>query len=260
MKPYVSFKHVGHEYASGKGRSVKALDDVSFDIEKHEFVAVVGPSGCGKSTLLRLLSGLLIPTSGSVEIFGQKITEPRDEIGIVFQKPTLLPWLTVKDNVFFPSRHKRGRVSRQEMQEAQRLIESVGLAEFSQCLPDQLSGGMQQRVGIARALFMDPDILIMDEPFSALDALTREEMGFELLDIWNQRPKTVLFITHSISEAVLLADRVLIMSPRPGTLQQEIKIELPRPRSAQSIRHPLFNEYTDLIRQQIYHPRELKIA
>ncbi|SIP96793.1 ABC transporter ATP-binding protein [Marinobacterium stanieri] len=260
MRPFVSFKNVSHEYGADKDKSVKALSDVNFDIAKHEFVAVVGPSGCGKSTLLRLLSGLLIPTSGGVEIFGHRITEPRDEIGIVFQKPTLLPWLNIRENVVFPSRHKRGRVSRQEYERAEELIKSVGLKDFAECMPEELSGGMQQRVGIARALLMDPEILIMDEPFSALDALTREEMGFELLQIWNERPKTVLFITHSISEAVLLSDRVLIMSPRPGTLVEEINVELPRPRSSQTIRHPKFNEYTDQIRQHIYHREEAKIA
>jgi len=257
MKPYVTLENVSHCYMTDEGKSVQALKDVSFSIEKNEFVAVVGPSGCGKSTLLRLLSGLLKPTQGSVNIFGVPVTEPRDEVGIVFQQPTLLPWLNVKDNVLFPIKHKFGRISNQDKIQADSLIEMVGLKDFSSRMPSELSGGMQQRVGIARALLLNPDILIMDEPFSALDALTREEMGFDLLRIWNESPKTVLFITHSISEAVLLADKVLIMSPRPGRLSEEIKVDLPRPRSAETVREALFSEYVDRIRQQIYHPTSL---
>jgi len=251
MQPYVSFEHVGHTYTLANGQSVNALNDVNFQINKHEFVAVVGPSGCGKSTLLRLLSGLIQPTQGQVKVFNQSITQPRDDVGIVFQKPTLLPWLSVLDNVLFPLKHKYGVVAKKDKEQALLLIEMVGLKDFSQRRPDQLSGGMQQRVGIARALLLDPDILIMDEPFSALDALTREEMGFELLKIWNEKPKTVLFITHSISEAVLLADKVFVMSERPGTLAEAINIDLPRPRSLQTIQDSLFSNYTSRIRKHI---------
>ncbi|MBD1574177.1 ABC transporter ATP-binding protein [Vibrio sp. S17_S38] len=251
MQPFVSFKKVGHTYITDKS-SVKVLDNVSFDIDKHEFVSIVGPSGCGKSTLLRLLSGLLNSTEGQVEIFGRKVQEPREDIGIVFQKPTLLPWKNVLDNVLFPLKHKFGHISDKEKGFAQSLIAKVGLSYFEQSLPDELSGGMQQRVGIARALLLDPDILIMDEPFSALDALTREEMGFELLRLWNDRPKTVLFITHSISEAVLLSDKVLVMGPRPSTVVEEINIELPRPRTLETIKHPLFGLYTGKIREHFY--------
>lgn len=252
MKPYVSFNQVGHSYDLPSGQKMQALTDVSFTIERHEFVAVVGPSGCGKSTLLRLLSGLLTPTEGRVAVFDQAVTQPRDDIGIVFQKPTLLPWKNVLDNVLFPLHHKYGRVTDKDRAFAKQLIAKVGLQDFIDRLPDQLSGGMQQRVGIARALLLDPDILIMDEPFSALDALTREEMGFELLKLWEERPKTVLFITHSISEAVLLADKVLVMSARPGTLLEQITIDLPRPRSLDTIQHSTFNEYTRRIRRHIY--------
>ncbi|MCU4676063.1 ABC transporter ATP-binding protein [Catenovulum sp. 2E275] len=259
MKPFVTLDKVSHYYMTDEGKPVQALKDVSFSIKKNEFVAVVGPSGCGKSTLLKLLSGLMQPTHGSVNIFGTPVTEPRDEIGIVFQQPTLLPWLNVSNNVLFPIKHKRGRVTQQEKEQANSLIKMVGLEDFATRMPGELSGGMQQRVGIARALLLDPDILIMDEPFSALDALTREEMGFDLLRIWNESPKTVLFITHSISEAVLLADKVLIMSPRPGRLSEEIEIDLPRPRSAATVREKAFSEYTDRIRQQIYHPKTADI-
>ena len=255
MKPYVSLINVGHTYTSEEGNAMTALSDVNFHINKHEFVAVVGPSGCGKSTLLRLLTGLLIPTQGTVEMFGKPVKEPRDETGIVFQKPTLLPWLNVKDNVLFPMRHKYGQITTADRQRADELLAMAGLQEFAARMPDELSGGMQQRVGIVRALLLDPEILIMDEPFSALDALTREEMGFDLLKIWHERPKAVLFITHSISEAVLLADRVLIMSERPGTISAEITIDLPRPRSTASIKDPRFSHYTNQIRQYIYSPR-----
>lgn len=252
MKPFVSFQQVGHRYALAQGGHMQALTEVSFDIHRHEFVAVVGPSGCGKSTLLRLLSGLLTPSEGRVEVFNQQVTQPRDDVGIVFQKPTLLPWKSVIDNVLFPLHHKYGKVTEKDRAYAKQLIDTVGLSDFMHRLPDQLSGGMQQRVGIARALLLDPDILIMDEPFSALDALTREEMGFELLRIWEEKPKTVLFITHSISEAVLLADKVLVMSARPGRLLEQITIELPRPRSLDTMQISAFSDYTRRIRRHIY--------
>lgn len=252
MNPFVSFNKVSHSYALANGSAMQALTDVSFTIHRHEFVAVVGPSGCGKSTLLRLLSGLLKPSEGQVEVFNQTITQPRDDIGIVFQKPTLLPWKTVLDNVLFPLQHKYGKVTEKDRQFAKKIINTVGLQDFMERLPDQLSGGMQQRVGIARALLLDPDILIMDEPFSALDALTREQMGFELLRIWEEKPKTVLFITHSISEAVLLADKVLVMSARPGCVLEQIAIHLPRSRSLDTMQLPAFSDYTRRIRAHIY--------
>ncbi|NVK40806.1 MAG: ABC transporter ATP-binding protein [Oceanospirillaceae bacterium] len=254
MKPFVSFEQISQVFSRPDGSSLMALKDVSFDIGRHEFVAVVGPSGCGKSTLLRLLSGLLMPTRGQVTLFGQPVTEPRDEVGIVFQKPTLLPWLNALENVVFPVRHKTGRVARADYERARELIAMVGLGDFCDRMPGELSGGMQQRLGIARALLLDPDVLLMDEPFSALDALSREEMGFELLRIWNERPKTVLFITHSITEAVLLSDRVLVMSERPGTLVSNIAIDLPRPRTVASIQEKRFHEYSSQIRDLIYRP------
>lgn len=253
MKPYVSFKNVGHDYRLAGSQSVTALTNLNFEINKNEFVAVVGPSGCGKSTLLNLITGLLQPTYGEVNIFDAPMTEPRDEVGIVFQKPTLLPWLSVLDNVVFPLKHKHGRVTARDKNRAQKLLWLVGLENFAMHRPSELSGGMQQRVGIARALLLQPEVLVMDEPFSALDALSREEMGFELLRIWREEPKTVLFITHSISEAVLLADKVIVMSPRPGTLVESITIDLPRPRSEATIKLPKFAEYTGRIREHIFH-------
>jgi NitT/TauT family transport system ATP-binding protein len=255
MAAFVEFKGVSHTYVTDQGKQVPALKDVNFAIEKNQFIAVVGPSGCGKSTLLRLLSGLIPASEGEVSVFGHQIKEPRDDIGIVFQKPTLLPWLSILDNVLFPLKHKFNYVGEKDKKRAQQLINMVGLEDFLTQRPDELSGGMQQRIGIARALLLDPDILIMDEPFSALDALTREEMGFELQRIWQEKPKTVLFITHSISEAVLLADKVLVMSERPGTIAEEIDIDLPRPRNIETIQQPQFADYTARIRQYIYHPQ-----
>lgn len=254
MSPHVCFKGVSHTYPTETGEPVTALRDINFSIDNGEFVAVLGPSGCGKSTLLRLLAGLFPASSGAVEIYGKTVDGPQPDTGIVFQKPTLLPWKNILQNVLFPIVYKHGRASTRDTRAALEMLEMVSLDDFSRHMPEQLSGGMQQRVGIARALLMDPEILIMDEPFSALDALTREEMGFELLDIWGQKPKTVLFITHSIAEAVLLADRVLILSPRPASVIDEIHIKLPRPRTAQTMRLAEFSEYTDRIRQRIYQP------
>ncbi|MCJ7993887.1 ABC transporter ATP-binding protein [Rhizobium cremeum] len=245
--PALSFKAMGQVYQTSSG-PLEALRAVSFDVSRHQFVAVLGPSGCGKSTLLRSIAGLLPPTSGSVDVFGHPVTEPRDDVGIVFQKPTLLPWASIEDNVVFPIRHKTGRVSAEDRLRARELLAKVGLAGFEKRLPSELSGGMQQRVGIARALHLNPDILLMDEPFSALDALTREEMGFELLRIWESQPKTVLFITHSISEAVLLADRVLVMSGRPGTVAEDLAIDIPRPRGVETTGSKAMQDYSGYLR------------
>ncbi|WP_163269519.1 ABC transporter ATP-binding protein [Chelativorans alearense] len=243
----IRFSGVGQVFATGAG-TLEALCGVETSIARHEFVAVLGPSGCGKSTLLRLVAGLLRPTRGAVEVFGLKVTEPRDDIGIVFQKPTLLPWANVEDNIVFPLRHKMGRVGAQDRERARALLAKVGLAGFEERLPAELSGGMQQRVGIGRALLMNPDILLMDEPFSALDALTREDMGFELLRIWEAQPKTVLFITHSISEAVLLADRVLVMSERPGRVIEDLAIEIDRPRGIDTSNEKMMHDYVGHLR------------
>jgi len=251
-QPVIKFSDVGQSFVGRDGKPIVTLDNLSFDIGRHEFVAVLGPSGCGKSTLLRLIAGLIRATSGRVEIFGQEVTEPRDEIGIVFQKPTLLPWFDVLGNVTFPMRHKYGFVSEVERGRARELLALVGLSDFAARRPEELSGGMQQRVAIARALLLDPDILLMDEPFSALDALTRDEMSFELLRIWTERPKTVLFITHSIPEALLLADRVIVMTPRPGRVREILQVPLPRPRSMKTLEEPAFHELANHIRGELF--------
>jgi NitT/TauT family transport system ATP-binding protein len=245
--PAISFKNISQVFHTRSG-PVEALRSVSFDIAHREFLAVLGPSGCGKSTLLRMVSGLLKPTSGRFEVFGHPVEEPRDDIGIVFQKPTLLPWATIEDNVLFPARHKTGRVTGEDRDRAHQLLRMVGLDAFAKRLPEELSGGMQQRVGIARALHLDPDILLMDEPFSALDALTREEMGFDLLRIFSERSKTVMFITHSVSEAALLADRVLVMTGRPGTVMTELPVPLGRPRGAETANEKVFHDFSGSLR------------
>ncbi|MGO8915528.1 MAG: ABC transporter ATP-binding protein [Stellaceae bacterium] len=256
MTPVIGFAGVRHAFTSSDGRTVPALDGITFAVERHEFVAVIGPSGCGKSTLLRLIAGLLAPTSGTVSIHGQTVTEPHDEIGIVFQRPTLLPWLDVLANVTFPMKHKHGYVDQPTRRRAQELLELVGLAEFARKRPDELSGGMQQRVSIARSLLHDPEILLMDEPFSALDALTRDEMSLELLRIWHERPKTVVFITHSIPEAILLADRIIVMTPRPGRIREVITVPLARPRGLKTMTEPIFNELANDIRHKVFSRRQ----
>jgi NitT/TauT family transport system ATP-binding protein len=250
--PVIQFADVGQSFGKNDGSAILALHGVTFDIGRNEFLAVLGPSCCGKSTLLRLIAGLILPTRGRLDVYGVPVTEPRDDIGIVFQRPTLLPWFDVLGNVTFPMRHKYGRVTAQELNRARDLLALVGLADFAGKRIDELSGGMQQRVAIARALLLDPDILLMDEPFSALDALTRDEMSFELLRIWSQRPKTVLFITHSIPEALLLADRVIVMSARPGRVREILEVALPRPRSTATLSEPVFHALANHIRGQLF--------
>jgi len=250
----ISLNRVTRIFNSRDGDQVTALQDVSLEIGRNEFITLVGPSGCGKSTLLRIVAGLILPTAGRASIGGEEITEPRAETGIVFQAPTLLPWASVLDNVLFPLRMMH-RIDSTSTDKAMALLKLVGLTGFEGKSPRELSGGMQQRVAICRALVHDPDILLMDEPFGALDALTREEMTMELLRIWSERPKTVLFVTHSITEAVVLADRVVVMSPRPGRIQEIIDIGLPRPRSFETEATPEFHEASQHIRQLIFGTR-----
>ncbi len=252
----ISLNRVTRIFDSRDGDQVVALQDVSLEIKRNEFITLVGPSGCGKSTLLRIVAGLILPSAGRASIGGEEIREPRPETGIVFQAPTLLPWATVLDNVLFPLRmmHRLDATSRDK---AMALLKLVGLAGFESKSPRELSGGMQQRVAICRALVHDPDILLMDEPFGALDALTREEMTMELLRIWSERPKTVLFVTHSITEAVVLADRVVVMSPRPGRIAEVIDIGLPRPRSFETEASPEFFEASQRIRKLIFGGRHV---
>ena len=205
------------------------LAEVSFSVNAEEFVCILGPSGSGKSTLLRVLAGLLPPTQGEISYAGERLTGPRREIGFVFQKANLMPWRTVLENITLPL-ELQGLAPDHARLKAQELVDLVGLEGFEESLPRDLSGGMAQRVAIARALVHDPRILLLDEPFGALDALTRERMGAELLRIWLARRKTVVMVTHAIEEAVFLADRVLVLSPRPGRVRLDLPIGLPRPR------------------------------
>ncbi len=231
--------------------SVRALEGVSMHAAQGEFVSVVGPSGCGKSTLLKIIAGLLAPTTGNVSVNGHDVKRPGGNIGIVFQNPLLMPWRTVLRNVLLQV-EMRGQRGADHRAEALHLLQLVGLAGFEQSYPHELSGGMQQRVGLCRALIHDPPLLLMDEPFGALDAMTREHMNAELQRVWMQRRKTVLFITHSIPEAIFLADRVLVMSPRPGKLIADIKIDFERPRSLdQLVGTQEFAEHSRKIRSHL---------
>jgi NitT/TauT family transport system ATP-binding protein len=233
-----------------RSTAVQALDRVSLAASAGEFVALVGPSGCGKSTLVKLVSGLIPPTAGAIRVNGEPVRGPTPAIGIVFQNPVLMAWRSTLRNILLQI-EIRGLDVERHRATAQELIELVGLTGFENAYPHQLSGGMQQRVGLCRALIHDPDVLLMDEPFGALDALTREQMNAELQRIWMERRKTVLFITHSIAEAVYLADRVLVMSPRPGRVVGEIAVDLPRPRTVASSEQPEFAQFTRRVRQYL---------
>ncbi len=216
-------------YRSRDGTEVDALRQVSLTVGRGEFVSIVGQSGCGKSTLLKILAGLLAKSSGSIFIEGLDVDGPRRDIGIMFQKPLLLEWRRVLDNVLLPV--EIYRLDRKEYEEkARRLLGTAGLADFLSKYPFELSGGMQQRVALCRALVAEPSLLLMDEPFGALDTLTRQKMGFELLRLWGEWKSTVLFVTHDVDEAVMLSDKVLVMSPRPGTILDVFTVDLPRPR------------------------------
>jgi NitT/TauT family transport system ATP-binding protein len=223
------------------GLETHALDALDLQVANGEFLAVVGPSGCGKSTLLRLIAGLLPPSTGQVTIDGRRVSGPETQLGIVFQKPILLEWRTVLGNVLLQAEMRR-LDSSAYLERARRLLSAVGLADFEDRYPHELSGGMQQRAAIVRALIHDPPLLLMDEPFGALDALTREQMRIDLEELWLSTQKTVLFITHSIDEAVLLADRVMVMSPRPGRIERIIDVDLPRPRGLEARGRAKFDE------------------
>lgn len=244
MAQPISARGVSKAFRAGKN-SIEALRDIDLDVSAGEFVAIVGASGCGKSTLLRLVGGLMAPTSGEVVIGGKVVTEPSPGIGIVFQTPVLLPWRTVQQNVQLPLDIQR---SGKEPERIAELLALVGLHGFEHCRPYELSGGMQQRVALCRALVTNPSLLLMDEPFGALDALTREQMNLELQRVWMDTGKTIVLITHSITEAVMLADRVVVMTPRPGRIQEIIEIRLPRPRDFSCLREPEFHSASERIR------------
>src|SRR5262252_1222948 len=242
----ITVSAVDKRYASRHG-TVRALEAVTFSVSEGEFVAVVGPSGCGKSTLLKILAGLLPASGGDARLRGTTIAGPRRDIGVVFQSPVLFPWRTVLDNVLLPI-DVQGLGREGHRRDALDLLSLVGLQGFEGRYPWELSGGMQQRVAITRALVHDPALLLMDEPFGALDAMTRELMNVELQRIWMDKKKTVLFITHSIPEAVFLADRVLVMTPRPGKILEDVRVLSARPRSLDIMNTPEFGEHVRRIR------------
>jgi NitT/TauT family transport system ATP-binding protein len=248
----IEIRGVWKEFAKGE-RRVMALQDIDLDVAQREFVAILGPSGCGKSTLLNMVAGFDHPTRGTVKVEGEEIVEPSPRRCVVFQEPALFPWLTVMDNVVFGPKTRRQPAAEYRPRAAQ-IIEQVGLRGFEASYPAELSGGMRQRVGIARVLIMEPRVLLMDEPFGSLDAQTRSLMQELLLALWQRHQQTVLFITHDIEEALLLADRVCVMTARPGRIKKSIPVPMPRPRSIELTLSPEFNalrrEVLELIREE----------
>jgi len=255
---FIRLDQVGKTYRTRTG-PVHAVAQASFDVSQGEFVSLLGPSGCGKSTLLMMVAGLEQPSAGSLGFRGQPILGPRSDNGIIFQDATLLPWKSVIDNVLFPiDILKRPRADYEGR--ALELIARVGLRGFERKKPHELSGGMRQRVAICRALIHDPPVLLMDEPFSALDAITRDQMNIVLAEMLETYNKTVLFVTHSIREAVYLSDRVLVMSGRPSTITLDLKIDFPRPRSPDIEDAPRFRELVRVLRKSIEHAHEATSA
>ncbi len=247
--PHLFFEGLSKMYAGHDG-PVEALRDVGFSVTKGEFVSIIGPSGCGKSTLLKIILGVVPTSGGTALLWGRSIIGPQVGAGMVFQSAALPPWRCVLDNVLLPI-EVLGLPRRDYVDAARTLINLVGLGGFERKLPYELSGGMQQRVAICRALIHEPDLLLMDEPFGALDALTREVMQAEIMRIWIETGKTVVFVTHSIDEAVLLSDRVLVMSARPGRIIEKVEIEIPHPRDADIRSSPKFQAYARHLRHSL---------
>ncbi|MFA5580960.1 MAG: ABC transporter ATP-binding protein [Paracoccaceae bacterium] len=240
--PVIGLEGLTVTYGSG-ANAVRAVEGLDLEIRDGEFFAILGPSGCGKSTLLKVVSGLLAASEGAVHVDGRRVEGPQAEVGLVFQAPTLLPWMTIRQNVMLP-----GKILKMDpadtARRADEILDLVGLGKFADSYPSQLSGGMAQRAGIARGLVQDARVMLMDEPFGALDAMTRERMNMDLLDIWARSHKTIVFITHSIGEAILMADRVALMCPRPGRVVEVVDIDLPRPRTPEMMSTPEFGHYT----------------
>ena len=244
----VSIDDVGIEFASKRSR-VTALTDVSLHVEPGEFITIAGPSGCGKSTLLKAVAGLTLPSSGSVHLRGELVSAPRQDIGYVFQRAALLDWRNVRGNILLQA-EMRGMDPAHARRRADELIEMTGLTGFEKAMPFELSGGMQQRVSLCRALLHEPGVLLMDEPFGALDALTREKMNTELNRIWAETGTTVMLVTHSVAEAAYLASRVIVMSPRPGRIVEEHTVDLPKRRNyADTLELPEFHRVSSRVRE-----------
>jgi NitT/TauT family transport system ATP-binding protein len=252
----LTLRNISMIYAQ-RGQRFAALRDVSLEVQAGEFISLVGASGCGKTTLLRIVDGLVPPSRGEVLVNGKVVTKPGPDRGFVFQQDALFPWRTVLDNILF-GLEVQGKVKRDARARADALIRLVGLGGFAQHFPHELSGGMRQRANLARALTIDPDILLMDEPFAALDAQTREIMQSELLRIWRNNRKTVMFVTHQIDEAVYLADRVVVMTSRPGQIKAVLDVDIPRPRDLSVKRTPEFLGLVDAIWKMI--EEEVKAA
>ncbi|HEV7812917.1 MAG TPA: ABC transporter ATP-binding protein [Leifsonia sp.] len=249
-RPALAFDGIDVVYRTAAG-NIPAVENLSLSVPQGTFLSILGPSGCGKSTLIKVAAGLLSPSRGEVSVAGSRVTAPHPDVGIVFQQPTLLPWKTVEDNILVPVRARGGHAGEARAR-ARELIALVKLAGFERNYPHELSGGMQQRVALARALMHDPPVLVMDEPFAALDALTREQMMLELQRLWSVARKTVLFVTHSIQEAVFLSDRVVVLSPRPARITTDIPITLQRPRTLATLMEPAFAAACDTLRQELY--------
>ncbi len=245
--PIIDLQAIEKIYAARDGKPVQALAPVSLQVGTGEFMTIVGPSGCGKSTMLRLIAGLIPRTRGELLLRGQRISGPQRDMGIVFQTPVLFPWRTVLDNVLLPAEVLKLPVARSRAR-ARELLEIVGLSDFAAKYPFELSGGMQQRVAIARSLVHEPSVVLMDEPFGALDAMTRDTMNLEIMRIWRQAGTTILFVTHSIPEAVFLGERVVVMTPRPGRIAEVITVDLPPDRNIDVVNTDRFGVYVRQVR------------
>ncbi|MEM3484428.1 MAG: ABC transporter ATP-binding protein [Candidatus Methanomethyliaceae archaeon] len=248
-KPLIILDKVTKSYRSNNNK-IDVLTDISFCVREGEFLAVVGPSGCGKTTLLKLIAGLLVPTGGSISVGDKTVTGPLGIVGMVFQSPVLLPWRRVLQNVLLPIEILGGNKNYCK-QQALELLSLVGIEEFAQRWPWELSLGMQQRVALCRALIHDPPLLLLDEPFAAVDALTREELDVELERLWAAKQKTIILVTHSIEEAVLLADHIIVLTPRPGQINARIQVSLPRPRAVTAKKMSKYWQLCSVVRENL---------